>query len=188
LRYCEVGGRHRDNEAQPRNWTERLAAFTPATDNSILKTFTSASARHWRVKIVTAAVAAQIAVCMVGVRMTFPYPPDGPYVPADEGIEADVTDSKTGQFLGATFRFSPYVIKPVWSNDAILRTFLDATIAPWWALYARYLLPFFWAWDLTTYTADVRYVRLTLGYRYKPSFRVLATVDSFELEMEGVKE
>jgi hypothetical protein len=177
-----------ESSANGTDWTERLAAFVPTNDKSILKTFTTASAQYWRVKIVTAAVAPQVAVCLLGVRMTFPYSPDAPYAPVAESIEASTSRGKTGQFLGATIRFKPYTISPRWTNNAILRSFLDDTIAPWWDSHASNLFPFFWAWDITTYPGDVRFVSIPEKYAYKPSFSVLNYVDTFDLEMEGVKE
>ncbi|MFA5354963.1 MAG: hypothetical protein WC291_12095, partial [Thermodesulfovibrionales bacterium] len=65
-------------------WTTRLTGFVPSTDKAVFKTFTSYSARYWRIKLVTASVAPQLAVVMLGVRLTFPYPADAPMVPYSE--------------------------------------------------------------------------------------------------------
>lgn len=168
------------------DWTERLAPFAPSNDKAILKTFTSASARYWRIKVVTAATAPEIAVALVGVRVTFPYPPDGPYVPASTGIEADVNRGRTGMLLGTTARFKPYKISPRWSNPT--RSWVDAYFVPFWDDHASNLSPFFYAWDLDTYPNDVRFVSVPADSTNEMPMSTLAYYDSVSLPMEGVKE
>lgn len=167
-------------------WTERLAAFQPSDDTPLMKTFVSATARYWRVKIVTASVAPQIAVCMLGVRITFPYPPVAPLVPVSVKIEAESARSKTGQLLGTVVRFKPLTIEPEWAD--IPRDWLEANIAPFWFGYASNLLPFFWAWDLDAYPGEVHFVKLQDEAAYDPSVSVLSRYDRFRLPMEGIKE
>lgn len=168
------------------DWTECLAAFTPTDDRAILKTFTLATAAYWRVKIVTATVAPQIAICMVGERITFPFSPDAPYVPASEGIDAESIKSKTGVPLGSIVRFKPYRIMPRWTT--VTRAFVETYFLPFWDDYASNLSPFFFAWDLTTYPTDVRFVSVPKDYSFETPVSVLAYYDSITLPMEGVKE
>lgn len=168
------------------DWTERLAAFAPTNDKAILKTWTAVSGVYWRVKIVTASVAAQIAICMVGERITFPFSPEAPYAPATESIEAESTTSKTGVPLGSIVRFKPYRIQPKWT--VVTRTFVETYFLPFWDDYASNLSPFFFAWDIGTYPSDVRFVRVPKEYSFETPVSVLAYYDSITLPMEGVKE
>jgi hypothetical protein len=168
------------------DWTQRLSPFTPTDDKAILKLFTAASGVYWRVKIVTAAVVPEIAVCLLGERITFPFPPDGPYVPATSSIEAETTKGKTGIRLGATVRFKPYKIAPKWTNPT--RTWVETYFLPFWNDYASNLAPFFYAWDLTVFPSDVRYVSVPESHSFETPVSVLAYYDSIALPMEGVSE
>jgi hypothetical protein len=168
------------------DWTQRLAPFTPANDKAILKLFTLATGAYWRVKIVTVGLAPQIAVCMLGERITFPFSPDAPYVPASEGIESESIKSKTGVPLGSIVRFKPYRITPRWTT--VTRSFVETYFLPFWNDYASNLSPFFFAWDLTAYPSDVRFVSVPKDYSFETPVSVLAYYDSITLPMEGVKE
>lgn len=175
-------------ESSPDNstWTNRLAGFVPSTDRAILKTFITQTYRYWRVKIVTASTAASIAELMLGVRMEFPYPPDSPFIPASLKIEADSNRSKTGQLLGTVVRYKPYKIAPKWSS--LSRSWVDATFRPFWEGYASELYPFFWAWDVTTFPSDVRFVTIDPESSMETPVTVLSAYDEVSLEMVGVKE
>ncbi len=168
------------------SWTERLAPFTPTDDKAILKLFPAVSAQHWRLKIVTASIAAQVAVCLLGVRITFPYPADGPYVPATSSVEADMTKGKTGIRLGANVRFKPYKIAPKWKD--VPRSWVETYFLPFWNDYASNLAPFFYAWDLDVFPSDVRFVSVPEGHSFETPVSVLAYYDSIPLPMEGVVE
>jgi hypothetical protein len=168
------------------SWTERLAAFTPTTDKAILKTFTTESARYWRVKIVTGSVAAQIAVCLLGERIEFPFPMEAPFTPAGESIEADEAISKTGQLLGTVVRYKPVKINASWKF--ISRTWFESDFVPFWENWASNLAPFFWGWDLTAYPSAAQFVRVDGGYEFAPSVSILGYYDDFRFQMTGVKE
>lgn len=167
-------------------WTNRLAAFSPSTDRALLKYFPAVSARWWRVGIGSASETPAMAVLLLGTRIAFPYPPDAPFVPAEESIEAEANRSKTGHVLGTVVRFKPYRIRARWSN--LPRSFVEGTFLPFWEQYASNLHPFLWAWDLDRYPDDVRFVRVDEGYAYRPGVSILGYYESLELEMEGVKE
>lgn len=167
-------------------WTERLAAFTPSSDKATLKTFTKASARYWRVKIVSASVIPQVAVCLLGERLTFPYPPEAPFSPVLESMEADVAISKTGVLLGTTVRFKPVRIDISWKY--LPRAWVEGNLHPFWSGYASNLAPFLFAWDLDAYPLDVRFVRLEEGFSFSPSVSLLGYYDNVRLQLTGVKE
>lgn len=165
---------------------QRLAPFTPANDKAVLKTFAASSARYWRVKIVTASVAAQIAECSIGARLEFPYPPDSQFVPVSESIEAQAVQSKSGQRLEAIVRFVNWTVTPVWSG--LSRTWLDANVRPFWSSWARYLYPFYWAWDLNEYPNEILWGAVPEEYVYDPSVSILSRYDRFRLEITGTAE
>lgn len=167
------------------DWTERLAAFTPATDLPFLKVFTQTTARHWRMRIVTAAVAPQIAVALLGGRIEFPFPPESPHTPEQIRIEAESSRSKAGHLLGTTVRFRPLTIRAAWKF--VPRSFIDGTIVPFWERYASSLAPFVWAWDIDAYPNLVHFVKLDDGYAFETPVTVGGFYDSFRLDMEGVK-
>lgn len=175
-------------ESSPDNsaWTERLAGFTPPSDKAFLKTFTSASARYWRLKIVTTSIVPYLAVCMLGVRLTFPYPPDSPYIPYSESVEVGSSRSKKGHILGSVVKYKPIRISARFSN--LTRTWVETVFTPFWDNHASNLLPFFYAWSLTAYPNMVFYVSVEEGMAYRTPVSVLPFVDSLELEMEGIKE
>lgn len=175
-------------ESSPDNadWTPRLAGFTVTTDKAFLKTFVSASAQYWRIKIVTAAIAVQIAVALLGVKLQFEYPPDAPYVPYTETPVADVERSKDGQILGVS-TYDP-VLQIIAQFSNITRTWLDAYYIPFWQIHARLLKPFFFVWDLDTYPNDVFFVSIDESMALETPFSVLSLVDAIVLKMRGVRE
>lgn len=175
-------------ESSPDNvtWTVRLAGFTPSSDKAFLRIFTSASARYWRIRIVTASIAPQLAVTMLGVMLTFPYPPDAPYVPYSEGIEVESSRGKTGHLLGNIINFKSINISARFSN--LTRDWVMNNFKPFWDNHASDLNPFFYAWDIDVYPEMVFYVSVDDGSRYRMPVSVLSYIDSIELEMQGVKE
>lgn len=168
------------------NIVERLVPFTPSSDKAFLKLFTSASNRYWRIKIVTASIAPQIAVAMLGSKMLFPFPPDTPYNPYIESIEAETNRSKKGHPLGSIIRFKSLEIYANFSN--IERAWVINTFKAFWDDYASDLKWFFYAWDLDVFPDMVFFVSVLDGMKYKMPMSILQYVDSIGLEMQGVKE
>jgi len=175
-------------ESSPDNatWTERLAGFVPTSDKALLKKFTSASAQYWRIKIVTAAVAAYVAVAFLGVKIQFDYPPETPYPPYSETPVADVKRNKNGHILGAS-TYNP-MLELTAQFGFVSRTWLDAYFIPFWQNHARLFKPFFFAWDLDTYPADVFFVSIDDKMALETPFSILAYVDAISLTMRGVRE
>lgn len=173
-------------ECSPDNvvWTQCLAPFTPPSDRATLQIFATATARYWRVKIVTATVAPRLAVAMVGSRITFPFPPDKGFVPIAENVETDSNDSKTGNPLGVVVRFFPLDITPVFSYPD--RSFVDGVWRPFRDSYGRYRKFFFWAWDLAVYPQHVFYV-YDAG-KFDPPVSRLAYYDRLAITLKGVME
>jgi len=175
-----------ESSANGIDWTERLAGFVPTNDKSIMKKIPSVSAQYWRLKVVTASIDAQIAVCLLGVRLEFPVGVSAPFTPAEESIEAENIVSKTGVLLGAVVRYNPIAVNAQFRW--VGRTWVEAIFLPWWNDWASKLAPFLWAWDLDRYPNDVKFLRITPGFSMKAPVSVGPFYDSISLEMEGVKE
>lgn len=175
-------------ESSPDNaaWTERLAGFTPSSDKAFLKKFNTASAQFWRIKLVTAATAVYIAVASLGVKIQFEYPPDTPYAPYAESPEADVARNKNGHILGVS-TYSPRLSLAV-QFSLVSRSWLDTYFVPFWQNHARLFKPFFFAWDLDTYPADVFFVSIDDDMSLDTPFSILTYVDVLSLKMRGVRE
>lgn len=174
-------------------WSTMLAAFVPASDKAFLKKLVPSpdpaapcTGRYWRIVIVAPTVAPHIAVVFLGTMMQFEYPPDAPYVPYTETPVADVERSKNGHILGVSTYLPALQLQPQFSN--INRTWLDAYLIPFWQTHARLLKPFFFAWDLDTYPADVFFVSIDDESALETPFSLLSLVDSITLKMRGVRE
>lgn len=167
--------------------TEALAGFTVTTDRAILKTFTQQTKRYWRIKIVTASVAAYLAIAFLGDRVTFPrtYAKNSGFEPRPQEIVAESVRSKTGNILGSTVQYISRSIKL--TVQYVTNAWLSATFEPLWDNYLSQLYPVFYAWEITEHPTEVDYVKLPDNF--KRSFPYDATGNrTISLEFEGVKE
>lgn len=166
--------------------TARVAGFVPAADTAIFKTFATASARYWRVKIVTASVAPYIGVCMFGGALEFPVYPEAPFTPESEGIVAEIASGKEGNLLGATIRHFPISCKA--SFDSPPLSFVDGAFATFWQTHGRMLKPFFWVPNLADFPGVIRFVRFPDGFKLATPRSNMTYADSLDLNFEGVAE
>ncbi|HHT9137388.1 MAG TPA: hypothetical protein ACFYEK_09125 [Candidatus Wunengus sp. YC60] len=167
------------------SWTERIAGFTPETDLALLKTFNTATARYWRVKIVTATIAPRIAVIMSGEKIEFPYPPETPYIPYSETVELDSARSKAGHLLGALIHHKPIEIRAQFT--VLSRTWIFDKWLSFWDDHGSKLYPFFYAWDKDAYPEHVYFVSCSEKMRYQTPLSIGTYVDNINLEMEGIR-
>lgn len=167
------------------NWTQRHN-YTPTSDNAFLTTLSNASGNWWAVNTANSTAAAQIGELFLGTALAFPQPPDRPFAPYVAKVEADSATGKTGHILGSTLRYTGLEITAKFSN--IDRTWAANNFTPFWNIHARYLRPFFWAWDLNNFPAHVFFVTLKPGAQYQTPISVHSMVDSITLEMTGVME
>ncbi|MBT9169413.1 MAG: hypothetical protein DDT19_02772 [Syntrophomonadaceae bacterium] len=166
-------------------WTVRLAGFTPSSDRAFLRRFTSATARFWRVR--TDAIGFPfLGVVMLGNELVFPFPPDTPYTPYRESIEAESSTGKTGHILGSVIRFKSIEISARFSNFP--RGWVINNFKPFWNSHASRLRPFFWAWDITAFPDMVFFVTIDKESSFEMPMSILPFVDSIELNMRGVME
>lgn len=161
-------------------WTTRCAAFTPASDYAALRTFASATIRHWRITITAPLGVPELAVCFLGSRLDFPAPPNAPYIPAEQDVEGETTISERGYPLGTAIRFKPLRTKPSFSD--LPRTWVFDTFRPVWEDYLSDRRLFFYAWDLATYPNDFIYLAQHVG-KYNPAVSILTLADRIDLDL-----
>ena len=182
--YTADAGVSVESSANGSDWTERLAAFTPASDRAFAKIFTTASAQYWRIKIVTAALAANIAVAIVGERMDFERYPAGPFDPARETLNAVSARSKHGHLIGAALANIAVDINAEFKM--LTPAWIESDFRAVWDDHISQIKPFFFCWDLTNHATDVFFVcvpaEFTLSMPFDPYRR------SLSLNMEGIKE
>jgi hypothetical protein len=165
----------------------RVAGFIPSNDKALMVQFASVSARYWRLKIITSAIAPYCAVVLLGARLEMPYPPDSPYIPFEESIIAITERSKAGYILGATVRYYPITITPNFSN--LSTSFVYNTFQPWWDSYAKTLKPFIYSWDCVNFPAHIFLVSVDdQNSVYNPSLVYAGLVENLSLYLMGIKE
>lgn len=160
--------------------------ITPTSDFAFLKTFTSVSARYWRLKIVTASIAPYLAVALLGEKLQFEYPQDTPCVPYEEKPVADVERTKDGHIIGVSTYLPMLGIRAQFSN--FTRTWIDNNYRPFWQNHARLFKPFFYAWDIDTYPNDIFFVTIDDSMVFGTQFSISSYVDMIALTMRGVRE
>jgi hypothetical protein len=171
-----------ESSADNSNWTPRLSAFTPSA-GACVKKFTSVSARYWRVKIVTASVAAQIGVLILGARLDMEQPQEAPVSYLNEGIKGLTEESSAGNFLGAVIENFPINLS---ANFKILTSaWYNASFLPFWNSHAKRLKPFFYCHDLDNYANDNYFVRCTDESVMNPTRSMAGRIDDFTLSMRG---
>lgn len=162
----------------------RLSGFTTSTNLTILKPFTTASVRYWRIKITGSSTAVKLGVVMLGARITFPSQVKIPFTPHSIGVETEDSISKAGHLLGSVIRYYPVIIKVSWSY--IAESFVTGTFKTFFDNHGNLRKPFFWALDTTTYPSDCFFVRLDDKYKYEYPITKIGTANKLDLDMEGV--
>ena len=165
--------------------TEVLSPFTPANDRAFLKTFPSAESRFWRVKIVTASIAAYAGVVLLGDILEWPKPPDAGYMPTRLKTAGWTNRSKLLEAIGKGKRGRTR--KDQLKYGSIVRSWLLGTFLP---LYRSYYAdnPFLYCWNLDDPYADVIFAWIPEGYEFKDALTVMERVDKFVLDLEAREE
>ncbi|MBU1864249.1 MAG: hypothetical protein KKH94_11340 [Candidatus Omnitrophica bacterium] len=178
---AEITLQHSDNGS---DWSDALDMFEPTTNKAILKTFILATKQYWRLKIVTTAIAPELAVLFVGSKLEIPRYVLGSFDPGPETIHAESARSKAGHLLGANIRYIEHNISVSFQNltDAFVRN----NFKPIWDEYISQLKPFFWAWNIEGFPNDIYYVSIpdnfSLSVPYNPVRR------NMSLQLVGIKE
>lgn len=161
-----------------------LATITPNGTYPILLPFTAQSSTKFRLLFTSPTIVPEVAVIFLGHKMEFPYPPDAPATPGEEGINASMELSEAGHNLGAVISHFPLTISQRFTN--ITRTWFDANYRLFWFNHARYLIPFFYGFDLTNRPNDAYYVTVDQGMKFKETLTILSLTDSLDLIMKGI--
>lgn len=173
-----------------------VAEMQPYSDKPLLLTHAAACYRYWRLRMTAGSAIPRIGVCIPGIGITLPMPPEPPYAPTVEEIESDIPRGRTGYFQGGIVKYignKTMVRLTVLERAWALEGYGEGTWggAAWggngdikalWA-HARQALPFFYAWDLGTYP-DATIYGLWKG-AYQTPLSILAYIDSFEFEIES---
>ena len=164
---------------------ERLAGFTPGDDTAVLKTFASASARYWRVKIDSNAVAPYIAVIMLGERLTMEkYIAGDSFDPAPERSVMQSNINAVGNHLGTIIERVELRISVEFRN--LTDSWVVSTFRPAWDDYISLRKPCFWVWDITNHPDEVYLVRIADNFRL--SMPYTPTRRSLSLQFRALKE
>lgn len=166
--------------------TEAIAGFAPTADTAIFKSFTSVSERYWRVKIVTAAVAARIGVVILGEEVEIPVYPDAPFTPKVESIIASTKRTKAGSILGSTLNYNPLTFSV--SFDYPPFSFLDGDFKTFWDDHGKLLKPFFWVPNLSELDTDIYFVKFPDNFKLAIPQKNTSNADKLKLKFEGVAE
>jgi hypothetical protein len=174
-------------ESSPDNFSavnQRLAPFTPANDAMILKLFNTASEAYWRLKLVTASVAAQLAVAVLGSKLEFPSPPRGPFAPYKESVQSAFDLLQSGMPLLAEVKYHPITIDAKFQY--LDRAWLETYFLPFWGNHMKLDKYFFWAWNLDDFPEHVFFVKRAKGYQFSMPLIKGFRVPDFSIQMEGV--
>ncbi len=166
--------------------TQRLAPVSPSNDFALLRPFTLASAPDWRIKVVTAAMAAQNSVMMLGKRLTIPGNPVGPFTPYVESITANSPMTELGSQIEATTKFSTVSITAKF--QFLDRAWIENTFLPFWNNYMKKEKYFFFAWNLEDFPQHVFFVKRASGYQFQMPLSKGYRVKEFTISMEGICE
>jgi hypothetical protein len=166
--------------------TVALAGFTVTDNKAVIKTFASKTKQYWRIKLASCSAAPYLAVALLGARMDFPSPPESPFDPYNEGIEADAPRSVEGNLLESVVRYHPVEITAIFR--ILTRTWVLSTYRAFWDNHGKLLKPFAWCWDIVTYANLVHYLSLTPDARFSMPVSLKDYVDEIVLPMEGIAE
>ncbi len=189
------------------SWTTRLASVPATSDYATLLTFTETQARYWKLVCENCTDAPFIGHAVLGQALTFPYPPDMPYVPYHQRTVArtSFTDDNANP-IEAIIDHKRIEIDAQFSNNS--RDFVFGAAGTGWGAFlygganwgsgptfqdfiekhGSDLRWFFWAWDLENFPRHVFFVKLKDDSEYSTPLSMLRFVDTITLAMEGVLE
>ena len=175
-----------DTEVIGATWVERVAGFTPPDNKAIWKPFTAIGTpqRAWRIKIVTANLAAFLGMIFLGEKLEFPKYMLGEWDPQPYTVRGTTGMSEGGNWLGATPQ--PFVSQNTLFMQNITDAFVRDTFGPVFDDHIRQLLPWMLVWDETNHDADVFLMSLRDGAQ--KSFPYTPTLRAITLEVNTVVE
>lgn len=163
-------------------WTTILT-LNPSDDDPILAIFTSKSSEDWRIELSSMSALPEIGIIFLGVHLLFPWPPEAPVIPEEEGIKASTEYSGAGNLLGTVLAHNPRNINPRWTN--LTRTWYTTFFLPFWDNHGKLIFPFFYAWDLTNRPDDIFYVSIDPAMVRREVLELLTYTKELTLQMKG---
>jgi len=158
--------------------------YQPTDDKPILLLLNSQSATQFRFSLSSLSAAPQIAVVLLGTRLTMEQWLSGGWDPSGRRTVAEGMDSQTGNFLGATVRYQEIALAPQF--ERLTPTWVAANLMPFWDDHVSLLKPFFWAWEPSDHPTEVYWVRVAdnqaLSLPFDPDLR------SFNLQLKGARD
>ena len=168
------------------SWAEVLAPFTPTSDRAFLKSFTQATSRFWRVKMVTSSVAVYAGVVLLGDPLIFPKPPDAPFDPYQIKTVGWTNTSQLGEPIGSGVRMKTRKVKMKFAR--LSRSWVMGTFKPLYDSHLSKLKPVLFCWNLDDTYADVLFAWLPKKYSFTAALRVMENVAKFRVDIESVEE
>lgn len=150
----------------------------------IMIAFDVVNSDNFRLFFDTPTLEPEIAVMFLGKAMEFPFPPDSPVTPLVESVQANVEFSQAGHLLGSIISHHPLTANYKWSN--IDRTWFESDYRPFWDDHAKWLIPFFFCWDITNRPYDVIYGIIDPGMNFTEVLTIYSLEDSIELRLRAV--
>lgn len=184
--FDEVGGtiKLQHDSDDDDTWTDMETITPNGTKPIMIMIGTPVSSTKFRIFFDTPTTIPEMAIIFLGVAIEFPYPPDSPTVPFDESIRATMEISEAGHNLGAVISHFPISVNQKFSN--FTRTWFDTYFKPFWINHARYLLPFFYGWDLTNRADDIFFLTMDENFIFREALTILSLTDELTLQMRGI--
>lgn len=174
-----------ESSANDADWTERQAGFTNnSNDYAILKTFTTASARYWRVKLTGQGAAPKMAIVCLGAKLDMEKQVQKTFTPNPEKLHVETARSKDGYLMGATVRNISLEINAFFTNCS--DTWIRNTFATAWTDHLSLCKPFFWSWNPTTYATEIYLVNIPPDFVKRAPYNFNRR--DLTLMMQGIKE
>ena len=164
--------------------TERVAGFVPSDDENIIKQFTSGSDRWLRLKIISAAIAPQVGVLMVGERLDFPAYPDSPFEYRTEKINTVNNISRAGHLLGVDNKYTPLTMSA--SFTWVSYTFMDGDYKTFWDAHGKLQKPFVWVPNITEWPTSSFFVRFPNNFKNSIKLKDTSNMEKLSLKFEGI--
>lgn len=175
-----------DTEVIGATWVERVAGFTPDNNKAIWKSFSAigTAQRAWRIKIVTANLAAYLGMIFLGEALEFPRYMMGEWDPQTYNIRGSTGTSEGGNWLGVVRK--PLIGENTLQLVNLTDSFVRDTFGPVFDNHIRDLKPWVFAWDETNHDEDVYLMSLRDGAQ--KSFPYNKSTRSITLEVAQVVE
>ncbi|MFA5803664.1 MAG: discoidin domain-containing protein [Melioribacteraceae bacterium] len=158
-------------------------SITPTDDNAFMISFNSVTSSKFKLVITNSSGAPYVGVIYLGAKLLMPWPPDPAPVPFSEGINAETSESESGNILGSTVKSNP--IEITHSFRLLTRTFISTYWLPFWNSYGKRMKPFFYAWDLTAIPGDVFFCVMKSSARFAAPVSMLTYVDELIIDMKA---